>query len=159
MSIVCTNQSSEMYTPDWIIFSLHLMTHNLSAMKIQLVTMLKSIIKLTRFAYNCLTTCFLCRYSMLGPTWGHSGGFTMTNLEKDYVKWSHKSILIYYLLSPSHCGTEGFVMYCILVSLRIPLSPNVDVSARVVWDGSSAVKLSFISHITGLYAFTITGMM
>ena len=96
---------------------------------------------------------------MLGPAWGHSGGYTMTNLEKDYVKWSHMSRMIYNLLSPSHCGTEDFVMYCILVSLRIVLSRNVDVSAQVVWDGSSAVKLSFISHITGLYAFTITGMM
>lgn len=82
----------------------------------------------------------------------------MTNLEKDYVKGSHESRMIYYLLSPSHCGTEDFVMYCILVSLRIPLSPNVVVSAWVVRDGSSAVKLSFISHITGLYAFSITGM-
>lgn len=66
--------------------------------------------------------------------------------------------MIYYLLSLSHCGTEDCVMYCILFSLRPPLSSNVDDSAWVVWDGSSAVKLSFISHISGLYAFGIIDM-
>ena len=42
------------------------------------------------------------------------------------------------------------VMYCVLSSLRIPLSSNMDDCAWVVQDGSGAVKLSFISHISDL---------
>ena len=82
----------------------------------------------------------------------------MTNLERDSVKGSHKSRMIYYPLSLSHCHTEDCVMYCIFFSLRIPLSSNVDDSAWVVRDSSSAVKLSFISHISALDAFSIIGM-
>lgn len=74
-------------------------------------------------------------------------------------KGLHKSRMIYYPLSLPHCATEDCVMYCILFWLRIPLSSNADDSARVVRDGSSAVKLSFISHVSSLVAFSIKGMM
>lgn len=122
----------------------------MSSVKVQVVAMLWSVIKQTRrFSYIHLAAIVFHRYNMLGPSKGHSRDKIRKGLRKRVTHvWSN---LLPFVSLPLWRWTP----WCIAFYL------HGEFHCLLMWmipHNSSAVKLSFISHIAALYTLSIIAM-